>query len=299
MDLQLIRIFIKVAQNGSFSRAAEQLKLPKSTVSKAVAELEAQTKTKLILRTTRSLTLTDSGRALLASALTPLNQLEDAFKALYGKDSVMAGPVRLTAPEDLGAYIVAPAIAELARLYPQVNFELNYTNTVVDLVKDGFDLAVRLGKNSDSALKIKRVGEVTLVTAASPKYLKGKPKITLPSDLKDHQCLALIYKDVTERWSLRSTKGQTATVEIRPSVSSNQMTSLLKMALVGGGVGLLPSYMCAPYFESGELVRVLPEWKTPGIPTSIVSPLAPSSTARLKVTVDHLAKVLEGLIGKN
>lgn len=295
MELELTRIFVKVAQNGSFSRAAEALRLPKSTVSKAISKLEKETGTKLLLRTTRSLTLTQSGRAFYEASLGPLLQLEDAQKSLYGQDSILVGTLRITAPEDLGSYVIAPAIAELSKRHPDLYFELRYTNEIIDLVRDGFDLAVRLGRVNDSSLKMKRVGQVSLVPVAAPQYLKGKEKIKQPQDLKNHTCLALIYKDTTERWTLRSNQGSTQ-VEVKAKVATNQMTSLLQMALTGGGVALVPSYVCQPYIETGKLIRILPEWSSPGIPASIITPLAPSSSARLKITVDHIQAALNAVL---
>lgn len=298
MDLELTRIFVKVAQNGSFSRAAEILRLPKSTVSKAVSKLERDTGTKLIVRTTRSLTLTQAGRQFYASSLGPILQLEDAQRSLYGQDDLLTGTLRITAPEDLGSYVIAPSVAELSKGHPDLSFELVYTNDLIDLVKDGFDMAVRLGPIKDSALKLKRVGEVVLCPVASPKYLKGADKIKQPADLRNHTCLSLIYKSTLESWTLRSSKGKEQ-IEIRPKVISNQMTSLLQMALCGGGVALVPTYVSRPYIESGKLIHVLPEWSTPGVPVSIVTPLAPSASARLKVTVAHIQAALTSALRAN
>ncbi len=296
MELGLTRIFVKVAQNGSFSRAADILKIPKSTVSKAVSKLENETGTKLIIRTTRSLTLTAAGRAFYEASLGPITQLEDAQKSLYGQDTLLTGLVRLTAPEDLGSMVIAPIIAKLALKHPELTFDLEYTDEIIDLVSDGFDLAVRLGRLGDSALRVKRVGEVSLVPVASMKYLKPREKIRTPSDLKNHMCLSLNLQGVGNRWALKSEKG-TATVSIRSSVTSNQTSSLLQMATAGGGIALVPMFLCKPYLVSGELVRVLPEWSSQSYPASILTPLAPSSSARLKLTVNEIAAgIAEALV---
>lgn len=291
MTLELTRIFVKVVQNGSFSKAAVLLKLPKSTVSKSVARLEKETGTKLLLRTTRSLTPTQAGRSFYEASLGPILRLEEAQKSLYGRDRILTGTVKITAPEDLGSYVIAPAIAELSTRNPGLEFELVFTNEVVDLVREGFDLAVRLGRISDSGLKMKRVGENVLVPVASPKYLKGKEKIRHPSDLKNHSCLALIFKNSTDRWALRSSSG-IVNVAVKSKVATNQMTSLLRMALSGSGIALLPRYICQEHLEAGRLVRVLPEWSNPGLPVSIITPLAPSSSVRLKAVVDQIREAL-------
>ena len=154
MDLELCRIFVKVVQYNSFSKAAEVLKMPKSTVSRSITRLERETGTKLLVRSTRSLTVTQAGQEFYEASLGPIHQLEDAQKALVGKDSLLTGTVRMTAPEDLGTFVIAPAIAKLSSQYPSLRFELKYTDTIVDLVKEGFDLAVRIGRVKNSGLRI-------------------------------------------------------------------------------------------------------------------------------------------------
>ncbi len=291
MELDLTRIFVKVVQNHSFSKAAEVLNMPKSTVSKAISKLEKATATKLLVRSTRRLRLTDAGRAFYDASLGPISQLEDAQKSLYGLDRVLTGLVRITAPEDLGTFVVAPAIAAISAKHPDLRFELNYTDEIVDLVKDGFDLAVRIGKTRDSSLKLRRAGEVVLIAVASPGYLKSRERIRVPQDLRKHAILCLDIRTIVERWTLRSAKG-TVHVPVSPQIVSNQMSSLMKMAMAGAGVALVPRYLCRDEIDSGELVHLLPEWSTPGMPVSIISPLAPSSSARLKVSVEEIQGAL-------
>lgn len=287
MELGLIRIFVKVVQYNSFSKAAIALKMPKSTVSKSISRLEKETGTKLLVRSTRSLTLTVAGRTFYEASFGPIHQLEDAQKELYGKDNLLTGLIRITAPEDLGSFIIAPAIAKLSSRHPQLRFELQYTDTIIDLVKEGFDLAIRVGRVRDSGLKLKRAGEVILIAVASPDYLKGKEKIKAPKDLTQHHCLTLSLQQTAVRWTLKST-AKTIHVPIQSNILCNQMSSLLRMALANGGIALVPSYICQESLDKGKLVRVLPEWSSPGWPVSMISPLAPSSSARLKAAVDQI-----------
>lgn len=295
LELDLTRIFVKVAQHNSFSKAADALNMPKSTVSKSISRLERETSTKLIVRSTRSLTLTPAGQAFFEASVTAVTQLEDAQKSLYGQDKVLAGLVRITAPEDLGTYVVNPAIAELSVKHPQLKFELSYTDRLVDLVKDGFDVAVRIGKARDSSLILKRAGEVIPVAVASPKYLRTADKIRTPQDLKNHSLLSLNVQGIVDSWTLRSAKS-TIRLPVVAKVVSNQMTGVMEMAAAGAGVALVPKYLCQRYLDNGKLVRVLPDWSSPGIPVSIISPLAPSSSARLKVTIDQIHRALDGAL---
>jgi LysR family transcriptional regulator for bpeEF and oprC len=291
LELELTRIFVKVVQNQSFSRAADVLNMPKSTVSKAITRLEKETATKLLIRSTRSLHLTPAGRAFYDASLGPIAQLEDAQKSLYGLDHMLAGLVRITAPEDLGTFVVAPAIAEISAQHPELRFELSYTDEIVDLVKDGFDVAVRIGKTRDSSLKLRRAGEVVLIPVASPAYLKSQDKIRSPQDLERHSTLCLDVRTIVDSWTLRSARG-TVHVPVRAKIVSNQMSSLMSMAVAGAGVALVPKYLCQQELNRGRLIRLLPDWSTPGMPVSIISPLAPSSSARLKVTVERIHEAL-------
>jgi DNA-binding transcriptional LysR family regulator len=295
MDLDITRLFVKVAQNGSFSKAAQLLKVPKSTVSKAVSRLEKETGTKLLLRTTRSLTLTAAGRAYYDSCLGPIQSLEDAHKSLNGQDSILSGLVRITASEDIGLHIIAPCVGALIAKHQRLDFELHYTDEVIDLVKDGFDLAVRVGRLSQSNFKVKRAGEVRLILVAAPSYIKRAEKIKHPSDLTYHDCISLSNPELLYRWSLKSSKGS-AQVPIRARASSNQMNSLLQTALAGGGVALVPNYICQPEINSGKLVHVLPEWHNSGRPVSLVSPLASASSARLKVTTEAIYQAVHAAL---
>ena len=287
IGIELTRIFIKVVQQGSFSKAAELLKIPKSTVSKAIARLERETGTKLLLRTTRSQTLTASGRAFYETCLEPLQILEDAQKSLFGQDAIVAGKIKITAPEDLGTHVVAPIIGELSQLHEKLSFELQYTNQLIDLVKDGFDFAIRIGTLKQSGLKAKRIGEVTLIPVAAPSYLEKRGKISSPQDLLKHDCLSISAGNLMQRWDLKN-KSQTAKIMVNVKVESNQMTSLLQVAIAGGGVALVPSYLCKNELLQKKLVRVLPGWHSVGMPVSLVSPVSMASSARLKLVSDKV-----------
>jgi DNA-binding transcriptional LysR family regulator len=295
MELESTRIFVKVIQYGSFSKAAEALRLPKSTVSRTVSRLEGELKTRLIIRTTRSLALTSAGRNFFESSLGPIQALEDARKALQGGDQVLSGTIRLTAPEDLGAHVITPIVGKLSLEYPGISFELNYTDEVVDLVKEGIDVAIRIGKLNPSRFKVKKLGQVQLIPVASPLYLQKKEKIRQPQDLTSHSCLTYFPEAARVRWELKSkTKG--LGVLIQPRIVSNQMSSLLEMAVQGVGVALVPQYLCRARLNSGELVRVLPDWAGEGLPVSSVYPLGSHSSSRMKLISERLNSAIQNVL---
>jgi len=292
MELDLTRVFVKVVQHNGFAKAAQALRMPRSTVSKSISRLEREAGTKLLVRSTRSLAVTQAGRAFYEAIVGPIHALEDAQAALSGTDSLLKGTVRITAPEDLGTLMIAPAVAKVSIRHPHLRFELSYAEARIDLIKEGFDLGVRIGPVRDSGLKLKRAGDVVLIPVASPAYLKGRAQIKSPSDLSDHHCLSLNLPQTADQWSLRSSQ-KTVHVPIQPKILGNQMSTLLKIALDDGGIALVPTYLCQSHLENGQLVRVLPLWRSLVWPVSLVSPLAPSSSARLKVTVDAILDELK------
>lgn len=287
IEIELSRIFVKVVQQGSFTRAGEILNVPKSTVSKAVTRLEKITGTKLLLRTTRSQTLTDAGRTFYETCLGPIQTLEDAQKSLFGQDSLVTGHIKVTAPEDLGTYLIAPAIGELCKKFPELSFDLQYSNKIIDLVKDGFDLAIRIGHLKESQLKAKKIGRLELILVASDEYISTHNKIKSVRDLKDHDCLSISGLSMSRNWEL-SNGARKNSVLINPKILCNQMSSLLQAAKAGAGVLLAPAFMCQPEINKGSLKRVLNGWSNQGLPVSIVSPVSISGTARLKIVGDQI-----------
>lgn len=290
IGLELVRIFVKVVDCGSFSRAADVLALPKSTVSKAIARLERELDVTLLVRTTRTLSPTAAGRAYFEECRAAISTLELAQRTVAGRDREVAGLVRLTSPEDYGAHVVSPALAELVRRHPALSFDVRYTDQVLDLVRDGFDLAVRLGRLRTSNLYARRLGESTLIAVASPSYLQGAKRLRTPAELRAHALLSIAAEGAF--WSLRSGR-ETFRLQLEPRVVCNQMSSLIQMATRGAGVALVPSFLCRDELSSGQLVRVLPAWSRPGMNVSIVAPLPASASARQKIVIDHLAAAIQ------
>jgi LysR family transcriptional regulator, regulator for bpeEF and oprC len=256
MQIELVQIFVQVVKSGSFSRAAEALKIPKSTVSKGLTKLEKDSGTKLLLRTTRSQTLTAEGRIFYDACLGAIESIENAHKSLYGNENLLTGTIKLTAPEDLGTEVIAPAVAALSQKYHGLSFQLIYTGEIIDLVKEGYDLAVRIGKLNESSLKVKKIGELKLILVASPAYLKNRNKISKPENLKEHDCLALSLKSEWTQWQLKSHTGSVQ-VSVKSRLASNQMSTLIKAAISGAGIALVPAYLAQRYLKSEKLVRVL------------------------------------------
>lgn len=286
-NLELSRLFVKVVQHGGYSKASKALRIPKSTLSKAITKLEADTGTKLLIRTTRSQTLTAAGRRFYEACLEPIQALESAQKSLYGQDNIISGQIKITAPEDLGNFVITPILSRLCVKYPLLDFETHYTNEVLDLVKDGFDLAVRIGELKESSLKQRKIGESEMILVASPVFLKGIKKIEVPKNLEGLNGIALASLQTPEKLLLKNDR-KTATINIKTRIRSNQMSSVISAALAGAGVALVPSYLAREHLANGTLVRILSDWHGPRFPVSLVSPTSMVSSSRLSILTSEI-----------
>ena len=286
-----IRLFVKVVQQGSFTRAAAHLKMPKSTVSRAIRDLEKAYSTKLLVRTTRHLAMTAAGRGFFDACVGPIQTLEDAARSLAGQDSIVAGSINITAPEDLGQAVVVPVAAELSRHHRDLRLNIHLSNEVVDMVRDGFDLAVRIGKLSQSSFRAIRVGNINLILVASPQYLENKSFPDEPKALNDHRLLSLELEGLRSRWHLSSGRKR-MDLDFHPALTANHMSSLLDLASMGAGIALIPSYLGHPLCVSGKLIHVLPGWAHTSYPVHVVSPLEIGKTARLRECADRLVAAL-------
>jgi LysR family transcriptional regulator, regulator for bpeEF and oprC len=287
--IEKTRLFINVIQSKSFTKAALSLKLPKSTVSRAISSLEDETGTKLIVRTTRSLSLTPAGQAYFDTCSPLVHGLEDAHKSLFGSDTMMNGHVRITAPEDLGNFVVAPAIAKLSINHPKLHFELHLTNETIDLVRDGYDIAVRLGRLSQSTHKVRKLGTVKLILVASPQYLKKCGPIKSIHDVSHHPTLSLAHTSLTSQWIVQS-KGKTERIKVQPHFTANNMTSVLEMAKRGAGIALVPQYLAQPSIEAGQVTALFLSWQQNQFPASLVAPSQSAKIARVRLCLDTLSQ---------
>ena len=295
MDLEPVRIFVHVVQAGGFSRAAQTLGLPKSTVSRSISRLEREAGARLLIRTTRQVSLTETGRRFYEDCLDPVRSIEEARRLLQGRDERMSGVIRITAPDDFGTQVISPIVGMLLREYPGLTFELAYTNEVLDLVRHGYDFALRIGPLTPSRLKARRLGELVPCLVAAPGYLQARPPIRAPRDLADHDCLAIESASFHQSWSLRSGARQ-VDVAIRPRVLLNQVVSVLGLALQGIGVALLPNHLCREALRAGQLRRVLPAWQGEPIALSLVSPLGTAASGRLRLVAERLAAAIRQAI---
>jgi DNA-binding transcriptional LysR family regulator len=288
MDLNRVAVFVRVVQAGSFTAAAAALGTQKSSVSRSVAALEADLGIRLLQRTTRKLSLTDAGRAYHERARDALASLEEAREAMSSLGSEPRGLVRVTAPVDL-ASALAEVTTRFLRSHPAVHVDVALSARVVDLVREGFDLAVRAGVLADSSLMARRLGDTDLGLFASPAYLDAAGRPRRLSDLERHECVLHGAGGTSATWRLTGPRGEEQ-VSVRGRIDTDEYALVRAALLSGFGVGLAPVFLVAPLVESGQLERVLPRLALRGAALHIVWPsrrFEPAAVVRYRQALEE------------
>lgn len=295
MDLNHVSAFVRVVQDGSFTAAAKALGLPKSSVSRSVAQLEEDLGVRLLHRTTRKLHLTEAGTAFHDRVARALADIEEARARGADLQQGFRGVIRITAPVDLGVWAVAAIVARFVREHEAVNIEVRLGSRVVDLASEGFDLAVRAGKLRDQSLIARRVGSLELGLYASSRYLARHGTPQSLEELTKHECVLLHTDHGPMPWKLTGPEGEERTVEPHGGISSDDISFMKKSVLAAGGVALLPLFLCAREEQSGKLVRILPQWRLGGSDLHVVYPSARYVPQRVVAFRDFLVRELTAL----
>ncbi len=252
-SLDDLALLVTIADQGSFTAAAGALGLPKSTVSRRLADLELLLRTSLFRRSTRALSLTDEGRRIYDMAKPSIAAADNAARAIAERERLVAGRVSLTTTAALGQYLIAPHLIKLTAAYPDVQIELRLTERRINIIGDGIDLAVRMGALDDSDLVARRLCKVRRLLVASPAYLEKAGKPVAPSDLASHN--AIVTSAALDTW--RFDGGWECAM--RWTIAAGNMLVAHQLARLGHGIALLPDFMLEADLEQGGLVRLLPE----------------------------------------
>lgn len=290
MDLDDVRIFTQVVESGSFTKAARHLSMPKSTVSRRVGELEDRLGVLLLQRTTRSLRLTHAGEIYFSRTSRIMDDLEHAEAALHELQSEPRGLLRLTTPGDFNGTF-PDLLGAFQEKYPLVKLVVFPTGRRVDLVTEGYDLALRAGFLSDSSMVSRTLLRSHMGLFASPEYLKQHDPICHPEDLTKHRCVIFSEENVEARWQLVGPDGP-VDVNVSGRLAIKDFDMLRAATVRGEGVALMPNLVGAQPVQHGQLVRVLPTYK--GI-EDILSAVYPSSrhlSPKVRVFIDFAAEWL-------
>ena len=288
-------LFARVADEGSFSRAAERLELPKSTVSRRVAALESLLGERLLLRTTRKLALTDFGLAVLKHAHHVVEDVAAAAALAQNRQVEPSGRLRVTMPGDMANVVLAPLLAEFALEYPAIKLEIDLSARFVDLIGENFDVAIRMGDlRDDASLAARRLAVFSGGLYASPAYVARHGMPEEPEALMEHDALQVLSRSGDAMpWVLN--RGEQLWQGAPPGrASANSPELLMRMALGGAGIAVVNDHFASPYLERGELVHVLPEWRLPPVSAWAVFPGRRLMPARTRVFIDMLAAHFAG-----
>src|SRR3989440_2779564 len=285
-----MRVFSQVVESGSFSSAAGRLGLSTTAASRHVAELEAHLQTRLLNRTTRRVSLTESGRAFYERSVQLLADLDEAEQEASRAAVVPRGTIKLTSSVDFGVRHVAPAIAAFLAAHREVRFDVSLSDRLVDLVEEGFDLAIRIGPPGADNLVARKLGETRLVPCASPAYLAehGAPKT--PEELARHNCFTYEYVSPRHVWRFRDRAGAERTVRVSGSLHSNNGDLLAEVAAQGAGIVFEPAFIVGPEVRAGRLVPLLQDFVPPPVPIYALYPSRKHLSAKVRRFVEFLSE---------
>ncbi|MCX7053976.1 MAG: LysR family transcriptional regulator [Proteobacteria bacterium] len=292
----VISTFAKVVELGSFSRTAERLGLSTSAVSRQVSELESHLNARLLNRTTRRLSLTEAGQSFYEHSVQVLADLDDAEASVRVDMAEPRGTLRLTCGVSFGTRYLAPALAEFSARHPDVLLDLDLSDRVVDLVEEGFDLAIRIGQIGSQGMVSKRLGWTQIVCCASPAYLaRRSAPIREPADLAQHECLSYTNVAMPNAWHFEGRDGgeSRVTVRVPPRHRANNGQVLASLAVQGLGIVYEPDFIVAQEIRTGQLVPLLPDHLPPRSPIAAVYPSRRHLSAKVRSFVEFLAERYE------
>ena len=291
--LRQIEAFVAVVRAGSYVKGAERQETSKAVLSRQVLELETRLGTRLLNRTTRRLSLTETGAAYFERCVQILDDLREADAAAGATTATARGRLRINAPLTFGNLHLAPLWGEFLKLHPAVELDITLTDRVVDLVEEGFDLAVRIaptGRLPSSSLVARTIADDRIVLCASPGYLRGAPALTHPADLAAHAVMAYAWWSGGDTWQFSGADGATADVTVRPRLRTNSGDTCRAAALADQGVIYQPAFLVGPDVRAGRLVELLPGWRGPALEIHAVYPSRTHLSGKVRAMVDFLAQ---------
>jgi DNA-binding transcriptional LysR family regulator len=291
-QLEDIQVFVRVVEAAGIGRAADQLNIAKSAVSRRLSELEERLGTKLINRTTRRSSLTDAGRAYYQQALKVLDQVNEMNGGFTENATNLTGTIRFAAPLSFGLSHLGPAIEEFSSMHPDLNIHIDFSDRQVDIIEEGFDVAFRIAELKDSSIQARKVFQSHHKLLASPDYLNKKGRPTLIDDLNQHDFLRYGVGS-SAHWAITDNEGRAHKITLMSKISANNGDFLLQMAMSGHGIVMLPTFIAWQALKQGELEQVLPDYQIPSLNGYCLYPKNRFLPTRARVLIDFLVNRFE------
>ena len=295
-QIQAMRVFARVVEAGSFTRAADSLALPKGTVTKQIQALEARVRAKLLNRTTRRVTVTPDGAAYYERASRLLNDFDDLESSMTNAQAKPQGRLRIDVGSFIANVVLIPALSRFYALYPNIQIELGVSDRVVDMVTDNIDCVIRAGEITDQSLVARRIGDMAFVTVASPAYLQSRGVPTHPHDFeKSHRAVNHFSGSTRRLFTLDFNRnGEHIEPDAPCSLAVNDTHAHTIAVLAGLGASQMISFVARPYLENGQLVELLPDWTRAPLPVYVVYPPNRHLSAKVRAFVDWVVELFAG-----
>ena len=290
-----MRAFVAVVEAGSFTAAADRLDMAKSAVSRRISSLEARLGVQLLQRTTRQLNLTDTGRSFYERCARILADLDEAEAAIHQEHGELRGRLRVALPLSFGIRHMYRPISEFAATHPKVSFDLDLNDRRIDLIAEGIDLAVRIGRLADSTLIARRLFEARTVVCAAPAYLEQRGTPQTPDDLMEHDCL--VYSNLPDptKWVCTDREGVRHAIDVPVTMTASSGDFLCAAAQEGLGLVLQPTFIAGEFISRGELQPVLTDYQWPVTPAYAIYPPTRHLSYRVREFIDYLAEYFAGV----
>jgi len=292
-QIQAMRIFVRVVEAGTFTRAADSLGLPKGTVTKQIQALESRLHVKLLNRTTRRVTVTPDGAAYFERTARLLNDFDDIEASMTNAQANPTGRLRLDVGSSMARLVILPALHSFCDRYPDIQVDLGVSDRTVDLISDNVDCVIRGGDLADQSLVARRIGNLPWMTVASPAYLKRYGTPQHPLDIEKRHLVVGFFSGSTRRVFPHEFQRGDEQFEIHGTyrVAVNDSNAHTSAVLGGYGLSQVITYVAEPYLASGELVQILPEWIRPPLPVHVVYPPNRHLSAKVRAFVDWTAEL--------
>lgn len=300
--LSAMRTFVRVVESGSFSAVADELRATQSAISKQVAALEKQLGARLLVRTTRSLALTEEGERYFEQVRRLVAEIAEAETGLISGEGQLRGWIRVAASVGFGRLKLMPLVKSFRLAHPDVKIDLRLNDGFIDLVEQGIDVSIRIGDLPDSGLVARRIGSSQRMLLAHRDYLRDLPEGLRaplnPEDLQQHDCIVYTEMATSNLWTFAAgvgapqLKGATRGVRVEGSIQTNSSEVVRSAVLHGMGIGYAPTWLFETQLANGEVLRLMPDWESPQSPIHVVSPPERKNSAKVRAFVEHIAAAL-------